>query len=140
MEPAISKDHLTRRISTVLCGDAMRYRTTCTTNHPTHQRITHLGCVTTSNLYQLFTENEAIKRIEDGDAFYVERPAGHVIEVVIAMREGRKYLKTERDGEKPDNLLSLPECPAKKAVHSGTIRTVIAAGSHSASSAPYRLA
>jgi hypothetical protein len=111
----------------------MRYRITCTTNHPTHERITHLGCVTNTNLYQLFSEEEAIKRIEDGDTFYVERPAGHVVEVVVAKREGRKYLKTEPDGEKPDNLLSLPDCPAKKTDHSGTIRTVVAAGSHAVS-------
>ncbi len=109
----------------------MRYRITCTTNHPTHERITHLGCVTNTNLYQLFSEEEAIKRIEDGDTFYVERPVGHVVEVVIAKRDGRKYLKTEPDGEKPDNLLSLPDCPAKKQDHPGTIRTVVAVGSHS---------
>lgn len=109
----------------------MRYRITCTTNHPTHELITHLGCVTNTNLYQLFSEEEAIKRIENGDSFYVERPVGHVVEVVVAKHEGRKYLKTEPDGEKPDNLLSLPDCPAKKPDYPGTIRTVVAAGSHS---------
>src|SRR5258708_36759092 len=103
-----------RRISTVLVEIPVRYRVTCTTNHPSRERITHLGCVTNTNLYQLFSEEEAIKRKKNGDTFYVERPAGHVVEVVIAEREGREYLKTEPDGGKPDNLLSLPDCPARK--------------------------
>jgi hypothetical protein len=31
--------------------------------------------------------------------------------VVVAVHNGRKYLKTEADGYAPNNLLSLPECP-----------------------------
>jgi hypothetical protein len=30
--------------------------------------------------------------------------------VVSVSRLGHKYIKTEADGEQPDNLLSLPEC------------------------------
>jgi hypothetical protein len=33
------------------------------------------------------------------------------VKVIIATRLGREYLKTEADGEQPDNLLALPECP-----------------------------
>jgi hypothetical protein len=129
-ESAIGKNHLTRRISTVVTEIPMRYRVTCTTNHPNGERITHLGCVTSTSLYQFFSEEEAIARLESGDTFYVERPASHIAEVVIARREGRKYLKTEPDGEKPDNLLSLPDCPARKSDKPSTVRTVMAAGSH----------
>jgi hypothetical protein len=59
------------------------------------------------------TEPEAISGIEAGTwAFYVEQPAGHRVNVVVARTaQGTKYLKTEPDGERPDNLLSLPECP-----------------------------
>jgi hypothetical protein len=31
--------------------------------------------------------------------------------VVARAASGHKYLKTESDGEQPNNLLSLPECP-----------------------------
>ncbi|MDB5476498.1 MAG: hypothetical protein JWP49_2009 [Phenylobacterium sp.] len=31
--------------------------------------------------------------------------------VVVAKRNNRKYLKTEADGEEPDNLLALRQCP-----------------------------
>ena len=30
---------------------------------------------------------------------------------VAVSHYGNKYLKTENDGEQPDNLLALPECP-----------------------------
>lgn len=57
------------------------------------------------------SEAEAIAGIEAGKfSFYVERPAGHRVRVLIATRLGRKYLKTEADGERPDNLLSLQRC------------------------------
>jgi hypothetical protein len=36
---------------------------------------------------------------------------GHRADVVVATRQGRKYLKTTADYDTPDNLLSLPECP-----------------------------
>lgn len=57
--------------------------------------------------------DEAILGVETGKyRFYVERPAGHRVWVVVAVSaSGRKYLKTENDGEQPNNLLSLPECP-----------------------------
>lgn len=43
-------------------------------------------------------------------SFYVERPAGDRVDVVVATRLGRKYLKTKGDGDQPNNLLALPEC------------------------------
>ena len=117
-----------------------RYRVTCTTKHEKHEHITDLGCVTNTNLYQRFTEEEVIVRLEksgDHDTFYVERPSGHSVEVEVATRDGKKYLKTDADGEIPNNLLSLPDCPAKKSDNSGTIRMVTAAGSHSVPFARY---
>ena len=44
--------------------------------------------------------------------FVVERPPGHRVNVIIAQSAyGNLYLKTEADGEHPNNLLALPECP-----------------------------
>lgn len=115
----------------------MRYRTTCTTKREPRERISHIGCHTTTNLYLYLTEDEVIPRIESRtDTFYVERPAGHVVEVVVAEREGKKYLKTEADGERPDNLLSLPDCPPKKN-GSGVVRSVVPAASHGDESLTY---
>lgn len=43
---------------------------------------------------------------------YVERPAGDRVKCVVAVSaHGHKYVKTVADGDWPNNLLSLPECP-----------------------------
>ena len=31
--------------------------------------------------------------------------------VIVAVHNGNKYIKTENDGLHPNNLLALPECP-----------------------------
>jgi hypothetical protein len=114
-----------------------RYRVTCTSKHDTHTRILGLGCYTPTNVFLTFTELEVIDRIENkGDTFYVERPTGHVVELeVVRKHDGTKYVKTVPDGERPDNLLSLPNCPAKKPIVAptlGSLGTVLGAASHGA--------
>jgi hypothetical protein len=53
-----------------------------------------------------------ISRIEAGARFFVEQPAGDSVQVVVATSAlGQSYLKTEADGNEPNNLLSLPTCP-----------------------------
>lgn len=113
-----------------------RYRVTCIVKHEKYERISSLGCFTPDNVFLSFTEDEVIDRIENHrDSFYVERPSGHVIDLEVAERDGKKYVKTIPDGEKPDNLLSLPPCPAKSANYkssatAGVLGTVVAAASH----------
>ena len=60
----------------------------------------------------------------------LERPAGHRVWVIVALHEGRRYIKTEADGEIPNNLLALPECPPVRTEPTGSRRTVVAAPSH----------
>jgi hypothetical protein len=44
--------------------------------------------------------------------YYVINQDGREEKVIVARdQHGYKYLKTEADGEQPDNLLNLPECP-----------------------------
>ena len=78
-----------------------------------HDRIHSIGGVNGDGGRWKLSQEQAIKDIEAGKySFYVERPAGHRVDVVVAVsRYGHKYLKTTADGEQPDNLLSLPECP-----------------------------
>lgn len=76
-----------------------------------YDRITHVGGH--QGKQWKLTLNEAISYIENGEwAFYVSSPNGHKVWVEVAVsRFGNKYLKTEADGDTPNNLLHLPECP-----------------------------
>jgi len=93
---------------------AARVRVDCinrTTRTEPHERISHIGGPNDNGTRWKLSEADAIMGIKDQRwSFYVERPAGHVVNVIVASRLGREYLKTTADGETPDNLLALPDC------------------------------
>jgi hypothetical protein len=108
------------------------YRVTCKEKHSLYERVVSVGCIEVgAGAFRRFSEDEAIQCIKQRtDSFYIEKPPGHRVWLIVAVREGREYLKTETDGEKPDNLLEQPSCPTVSSVPSGTGRTVVAAPSH----------
>lgn len=77
-----------------------------------HERILNIGGVNADGTRWRLSQPDAIDGIESGKwSFYVAR-SGNAVRVVVAKSPyGNKYLKTEADGEQPNNLLSLPECP-----------------------------
>jgi hypothetical protein len=58
------------------------------------------------------SQEGAISGIEEGKYYFYMNRGGKLINVIVGTSaSGYKYLKTFADGEEPDSLLSLPECP-----------------------------
>lgn len=78
-----------------------------------HERIRFLGGLNPDGTRWKLAEDQAIAGIKAQKwTFYVERPPGQRVYLVVVQSVfGHEYLKTQADGEIPNNLLSLPECP-----------------------------
>ncbi|WP_256215119.1 DUF3892 domain-containing protein [Sphingobium sp. AP50] len=81
-----------------------------TNRYSAHDRISHIGGGHPRR-WKL-TQTDAIAAIESKTwQFYVSVNGSTVWVIVATSVAGNKYLKTQNDGEQPNNLLSLPECP-----------------------------
>jgi hypothetical protein len=93
---------------------ADRLRVQCinkTDRYSAHERIKNIGGQYAGGTNWKFSEPLAISYIENGTYTFYVHADGRTVDVIIATRNGKKYLKTQADGDQPDNLLSLPECP-----------------------------
>ena len=77
-----------------------------------HERIKRIGGTNTDGTRWSLPLDSAISDIEAQKWRFFVSVNGKSVWVIIAKTaQGHKYLKTENDGDQPNNLLSLPECP-----------------------------
>lgn len=93
---------------------ASRHEIKCinkTDRYNPHECIKAIGGQNSDGTLWKVSQEEAVQGIESGKwSFYVS-VKGTIVNVIVAVsRFGNKYLKTEADGEQPNNLLSLYEC------------------------------
>ncbi len=73
-----------------------------------HERIQFVGLEGSSQRYE---QQEIVRFIDSGaHRFYVQRGGSTAWVITATSPYGNRYIKTESDGETPNNLLSLPEC------------------------------
>ncbi len=82
-----------------------------TDRYDPHDRIRNIGGRNADGTRWKLTQEDAIAGVESGKWDFYVSVGGQAVAVIVATRLGRKYLKTAADGEQPNNLLSLPECP-----------------------------
>ena len=77
-----------------------------------HERIIGIGGINADGAQWYATQVQAIAWIENGPYEFFVRVGGREVKIIVAVSQyGNKYIKTEADGEQPNNLLSLAECP-----------------------------
>ncbi len=85
------------------------YFATCHTpdNFDADRRIQGLGGPVMGRL----SIDVIITMIDQGHQFYTQPAYGTGQRIVTAIRNGRRYIRTEADLWEPNNILSLPRCP-----------------------------
>jgi hypothetical protein len=95
------------------------YYVTCIEKYPTHDDPHHSIQAVGTNTDRASTNSDkrwTAAQVESAiqaktDSFYSENATKtKTAKVIVVTRDGKKYIKTENDGDMSDNLLKKPEC------------------------------
>ena len=77
-----------------------------------HERINHCGGLINGQRWRK-TQQQVVSEIDSHtNQYYVMVSGYREVGVIVATSQwGNRYIKTVEDGEMPNNLLSLSECP-----------------------------
>lgn len=77
-----------------------------------HERIINCGGIN-NNVRWKKSQSQIVNEIDNNiNQYFVNVNGYREVNVIVAKSAaGNKYIKTTEDGEMPNNLLSLPECP-----------------------------
>ncbi len=93
---------------------AARHRILCinkSDRYNPHERILSVGGITPDGGRWKLSQEKAVEGIRNGTYEFYVLVGGSEVKVIVATSAfGNYYIKTEADGEHPNNLLSLPEC------------------------------
>jgi uncharacterized Ntn-hydrolase superfamily protein len=77
-----------------------------------YERIRRVGGINPNGTRWALSQQECVEWIESRKGEFFVSVNNRAVKVVVAKSAaGNKYIKTEADGDQPNNLLSLPECP-----------------------------
>jgi hypothetical protein len=76
-----------------------------------HERIQGIAGDAGGGWYR--TEDQVLSDLRTGLNSYYVSANNQAVDIVPAVHEGRPYIKTTADGYAPNNLLALPEPPAR---------------------------